>query len=312
MNELLTRRPDRPLPPGTHERLRTDLLSAIENEPTRPPRRILAPALAAAAVLAVVAGLAIGVRAFRTDTAPPASGPATVRALTADETASLRTQCLAEANRITSKSLPHPFTDYKVVKAFEFTGVKDPNVVSTWLIGFGNQTYPTIARHPMPERSHPAYWLCSRTAGGAISEPSIRFSPNSILSGAPSMRIARNAGVYTKTVKANVHLYDELSPRSRSSRRGSSRSRRFCRTVSGSRRPLAARTGARTTPTTRAAATSWFAGTTPPAPCSTPTADRTRLRRRSPAPIWRSPCRTASDVPSPPVKPECVEYRWPS
>ncbi|MET9276079.1 hypothetical protein [Kribbella sp. NPDC003557] len=177
---------------------RADLLAAIESEPRR--RRVLVPVLAAASVLAVVTGLAIGVRAFHGGTAPPAAGPNTIRELTADETGALRTQCLAEANRITSKSLPHPFTDYKVIKAFEFTDVKDPDVVSTWLIGSGIQTDPTIGRHPVPERSQPAYWLCSRTAGGRISEPSIRFSPGAILTGAPGMRIARNAGVYTKTV----------------------------------------------------------------------------------------------------------------
>ncbi|WUJ67733.1 hypothetical protein OG809_21765 [Kribbella soli] len=199
MNELLTRRTDRPLPPGAHEKLRAELLAAIEIEPVRRPRRILAPALAAASVLIVVAGLVVAVRAFKTDSAPPATGPAKTRPLTADETATLRTQCLAEANRITSKSLPHPFTDYKVIRAFEFTGVKDPNVVNTWLIGSGLQTYPTGPKG-IPRESHPAYWLCSRTAGGVVSEPSIRFSPGARLIGDPMMRIARNAGVYTKSV----------------------------------------------------------------------------------------------------------------
>ncbi|MFF0344671.1 hypothetical protein [Kribbella sp. NPDC004875] len=202
MNELLTRRPDRPLPPGTHERLRAELLSAIESEPARSPRRVLAPALAAASVLAVVAGLAIGVRALQDDARPAAAGDPvkpTIRALTPAETQTLRGQCLAEANRITSKSLPHPFTDYKVTKAFEFTDVKDPRVVTTWLIGSGIQRYPSVPKG-VPDQSHPGYWLCSRTAGGVISESSIRFSPGARLSGSPMMRIARNAGVYTKSI----------------------------------------------------------------------------------------------------------------
>ncbi|MER7243477.1 hypothetical protein [Kribbella sp. NPDC000426] len=198
MNELLTRRTDRPLPPGVHAKLRAELLEAIVREPVRRPRRILAPALAAASVLVVVAGLVVAVRAFKTDSAPPATGPAKTRTLTADETATLRTQCLAEANRITGKSLPHPFTDYKVVRAFEFTGVKDPKVVSTWLIGSG------VERIPMPKglppQTSPGFWLCSRTAGGVISESSIRFGTGARLSGDPMMRIARNAGVYTKPV----------------------------------------------------------------------------------------------------------------
>ncbi|WP_328997695.1 hypothetical protein OHA18_24910 [Kribbella sp. NBC_00709] len=199
MNELLTRRTDRPLPPGAHEKLRADLLSAIETEPVRAPRRILAPALAAASVLVVVAGLVVAVRAMKTDSAPPVSGTTKIRTLSAEETATLRTQCLAEANRITSKSLPHPFTDYKVIRAFEFTGVKDSKVVNTWLVGSGLQVYPTGPKG-LPPKSDPAYWLCSRTAGGVISEPSIRFGTGARLIGAPIMRIARNAGVYTKSV----------------------------------------------------------------------------------------------------------------
>ncbi|WP_427896219.1 hypothetical protein ACQHIV_20015 [Kribbella sp. GL6] len=196
MNELLTRRPDHPLPPETHERMRADLLAAIETK----PRRTLAPIVAAAAVLVVVAGLMIAVRT-KPHTAPPAARPNATRALTAAETETLRTQCLTEANRITSKSLPHPFTDFKVVRAFEFTGVRDPKVVSTWLIGYGIEKFPQPKGMPeLPDRSHPTYWLCSRTAGGVVSEPSIRFGPGARLSGSPFMRIARNAGVYTKTV----------------------------------------------------------------------------------------------------------------
>ncbi|GAA1581664.1 MULTISPECIES: hypothetical protein [Kribbella] len=197
MNELLTRRPDRPLPPETHERLRAELLAAIETT----PRRTLAPLVAAAAVLVVVAGLVVAVRMSKPHTEPPAARPNATRALTAAETATLRTQCLTEADRITSKSLPHPFTDFKVQRAFEFSGVQDPKAVSTWLIGYGVEKFPRPKGvPPLPERSTPTYWLCSRTKGGVISEPSIRFGPGARLSGSPFMRIARNAGVYTKSV----------------------------------------------------------------------------------------------------------------
>jgi len=301
MNELLTRRPDRPLPPGTHERMRADLLAAIESEPPR--RRILAPALAAATVLAVVAGLALGVRAFRTEAAPPAGGPHAVRALTASETDALRTQCLAEANRITSKSLPHPFTDYKVVKAFEFTDVKDPDVVSTWLIGSGLQTYPTIGRHPMPERSHPAYWLCSRTVGGVISEPSIRFSPGAILSGAPGMRIARNAGVYTKTVARVTVQPKGQQPIEALLQDGFWFAPTVGRTDWG---PYDADDPGRGDFVIRgydAAGTLLFTDSGPnpaAAPITCPYVNVTLPNGRH------------TFTPSPPVKPECVEYRWPS
>ena len=95
MNDLLTRRPDRPLPPGRHEALRADLLAAIDTEETRTPHRELVPLIAAAAVLAVVVGLAIGVPALeRDDGAAPAAGqdqaqPRT-RELSAGDTKKLR------------------------------------------------------------------------------------------------------------------------------------------------------------------------------------------------------------------------------
>jgi hypothetical protein len=201
MTDLLDRRPDRPLPAEIHEQLRAELLAAIETEEVRRPRRYLAPLIAAAAVVAVT-GLVVGLHTLTRDGDPPVSGQTTPRtkALSAQATEKLRTQCLAEANRITSKTLPHPFTDYKVTRAFEFTGgVKDPNVVTTWLIGSGIQRYPVGPKGLAP-RSEPGYWLCSRTAGGTVSESSIRFVPGARLVGDPMMRIARNAGVYTKPV----------------------------------------------------------------------------------------------------------------
>ncbi|MGZ0147806.1 hypothetical protein ACXJJ3_12120 [Kribbella sp. WER1] len=191
MNELLTRRPDHPLPPETHERLRAELLATIETK----PRRTLAPLVAAAAVLVVVAGLVVAIRTSKPHTAPPAAQPNATRALTPAETETLRQQCLTEANRITSKGMPHPFTDFTVLKAFEFSTVRDPKVVNTWLIGRGVETF-----RKLPGLEQPKFWLCSRTAGGVISESSIRFATGARITGGPFLRFARNAGVYTKTV----------------------------------------------------------------------------------------------------------------
>ncbi|MDX6238444.1 MAG: hypothetical protein QOG10_3259 [Kribbellaceae bacterium] len=70
MNNLLTPRPERDLPPGQHERRRTELMAMIDSEAGAPRRRLLTPLLAAAAVIAVVAGLTAGVTAFRHKSTP--------------------------------------------------------------------------------------------------------------------------------------------------------------------------------------------------------------------------------------------------
>lgn len=201
MTNLLDRRPDRPLPPGLHDKLRADLLAAIETEPSRSPRRYLVPAVAAAAVLALILGL----HAFRPYAQPAVTGPThpTVRTLPAAETEKLHQQCLAESDRITSKQLPRPFHDFKVVKAFEFTGINDPSIVTTWLVGDGvedpNQRRPK-SLPPLPEKPRQVHWFCSRTKDGRISESSIRSGGKSQLIGSPLHLMARNAGGFTTPV----------------------------------------------------------------------------------------------------------------
>jgi hypothetical protein len=70
MINLLTPRPERDLPPGQHERRRTELLAIIDSEVGARRRRLLTPLLAAAAVIAVVAGLTVGATAFRHKSTP--------------------------------------------------------------------------------------------------------------------------------------------------------------------------------------------------------------------------------------------------
>lgn len=189
MTELLNRRPDRPLAPERHEELRAELLDAIEADRRRPKHRLLVP-VAAAAVVAVVAGVigAVPLLTKRDDTGTPVSGQLSgqsrIRDLSPDRTAALRSQCLAEANRITANGITKPFQDFAVVRAFELPGVRDPKVVSTWLIGKG-ATY---------------FWLCSRTAGGVISESSVRVLRSQRLGGDPIRSVARNAGIYAGPV----------------------------------------------------------------------------------------------------------------
>jgi hypothetical protein len=196
---LLDRRPDRPLPHETHERLRADLLSAIGTQPVRSSRRILVPAIAAAAVFTLIVGLAIGLRAFRPNAEAPAGGPTppTIRALSAAETEHLHQQCLAESDRITANGLKQPFHKYKVIKAFEFTGIDDPSIVTTWLVGDGIATFTAPGLPDDQADTMPMYWFCSRTKGGKISESSIRSTKGSSkLTGGRMTTIARNAGGY--------------------------------------------------------------------------------------------------------------------
>ena len=79
MNIQLTPPPDRDLRPAVRDRQRDELIAIVDHESVQnTPRRRLAPLAAAAAVVAVTAGLAIGVPALRGDKAqPPVSGPGT-------------------------------------------------------------------------------------------------------------------------------------------------------------------------------------------------------------------------------------------
>ncbi|MEU4195374.1 hypothetical protein AB0E69_25970 [Kribbella sp. NPDC026611] len=198
MTDLLDRRPDRPLPPETHEKLRAELLAAIETEPVRSPRRYLIPAVAAVAVFALVVGL----RAWKPDAKPPVTGPVhpTVRILTAAETETLHQQCLAESDKITANGLKRPFHDFTVVRAFEFNGVDDPNVVTTWLIGDGVENSRTKKLAHLPDDVVSINWFCSRTKGGKISESSLRMGKQAIFIGGRIHLMARNAGAFVAPI----------------------------------------------------------------------------------------------------------------
>ncbi|MFI7063683.1 hypothetical protein ACIBL3_22045 [Kribbella sp. NPDC050124] len=79
MNIQLIPPPDHDVRPATRDRQRDELIAIIDHESAQEaPRRRLVPLAAAAAVVAVTAGLAIGVPALRGDNAQsPVSGPNT-------------------------------------------------------------------------------------------------------------------------------------------------------------------------------------------------------------------------------------------
>jgi hypothetical protein len=77
MNNQLTPPPDHDLHPATRNRHRDELIAIVDHESAQgAPRRRLVPLAAAAAIVAVTAGLAIAVPALRGEkTQPPVSGP---------------------------------------------------------------------------------------------------------------------------------------------------------------------------------------------------------------------------------------------
>ncbi|GAB3944320.1 hypothetical protein GCM10029976_068340 [Kribbella albertanoniae] len=166
---------------------------------------MLVPVAAAAAVLLVVSGLAVAGSALKKDDAgTPVAGQAQIQELPTDAANKLQSQCLAEAKRITANGIKQPFRDYTVVRTFEITGVQDPKVVNTWLIGKGTA--------PMGLNGEPVgyFWLCSRTAGGVISESSVRTPQTDKLVDLPVRPIARNAGVVAApVVRVTVELAGE-------------------------------------------------------------------------------------------------------
>jgi hypothetical protein len=203
MNELLTRRPGRPMPPGHHEKRRQELLDAIEEETDRPRRRFATPLLAAAAVLAVVGGLAFGIPALRDHARPPATGtsedgidrPPSVRILSATEKAAFLRQCAIAFNKHASSGPngnPNWFTGYQAVDGFEFTKVTDPGQTKSWLI----------------THSGPTGVLCGRNGAGVVSDAAMAgYNDGTKLSAlrAPVQPLTSNAGMALNRVARVTH-----------------------------------------------------------------------------------------------------------
>ncbi|MEI8412136.1 MULTISPECIES: hypothetical protein [unclassified Kribbella] len=203
MNELLTRRPERPMPPGHHEQRRQELLAAIEEETERRRRRFATPLLAAAAVLAVIAGLAFGIPALRNNARPPATGtpenslghPPPIRTLSATEKAAFLRQCATVFSKRASGSPngnPNWFTGYQAVDGFEFTKVTDPGQTKAWLV----------------THSGPEGLLCGRNGAGVVSDAApanYDDGTKPIPLRAPVEPLTRNAGQALNRVTRVTH-----------------------------------------------------------------------------------------------------------
>ncbi|WP_112242531.1 hypothetical protein [Kribbella monticola] len=170
----LTTPPDHDLPRPVRDRQRDELVAIVDHEFGAPRRRTAVPLLAAAATVAVIAGLAFGVPALKgsrttpTGTAPAAGGqkvasgntsapqPARTRKLSAAETAAFRNQCIEF-----TKDYQNSFASFEVINAFEYVKTARPGLTKSWL----------VARKGMD------YWICSRSGDGSIAGDSA-FGPN--------------------------------------------------------------------------------------------------------------------------------------
>jgi hypothetical protein len=218
MNNLITPPPDREVPGRVRDRQRDELVAIVEHESDTPRRRIAVPLLAAAAVLAVTAGLAFGVPALRSDNKPapagtaPAAGatkvasgntpktqqakPAQTRELSAAETAAFRKQCITF-----TKDYQDSFASFEVIHAFEYVKTARPGLAKGWLVG----------------RKGMDYWICSRSGHGDIAGDFVfgaeipkRYKDLSYLF-SPVDERGGNAGMYIPSV-ARVTVQHEGEP----------------------------------------------------------------------------------------------------
>jgi len=136
MNTQSTRPPEFDLDPRTRARQRDELIAIVENESARPvslPRRVAVPLLAAAAVVAVVTGLAFAVPALRGDKAqaPAAGQGATVATpalelLTSSERAAYGAKCGFGKATVTPKGT--------VVDGFRWVNPPAESRATTWVV----------------------------------------------------------------------------------------------------------------------------------------------------------------------------------
>jgi hypothetical protein len=123
--------PEYELPRSTHNRQREELMAIVAHESHEgTPRRRFVPLLAAAAVLAVTAGLAVGVPALQRDPDVAVRGarqPA-VEPLSETDKTRFGQQC---AGNWRSKML---HGSYDVVDAFRFPGARSSTYTATWVV----------------------------------------------------------------------------------------------------------------------------------------------------------------------------------
>lgn len=137
MNNLSTPPLEYDLRPSTRERQRDELIAIVGHESHEgEPRRRFVPLAAAAAVLILTTGLAIGVPILRQDgelaVNGPSRGPA-VELLNDADKARYGKDC-AEKNQFKKPGLPPQVEPYQVVDAFRFPKAKPTTYTATWVV----------------------------------------------------------------------------------------------------------------------------------------------------------------------------------
>jgi hypothetical protein len=197
----------RELRPDTRERQRAELTAIVALESTRKSRSRLVPLLAAAAVVAVTAGLAIGVPALRHNSTPPPAAdpkPAPTQAVgpldDADKTR-FGELCIKKLAPLAS-TVPA----YKVIDAFRFTNPPADAFTTSWVVveasghwnscGFAaDGTWKTML--PMAPDNGVFEAVTAYQLGSGVYMPQIKRITVAVLNQAPIDAVMRHGYFYT-------------------------------------------------------------------------------------------------------------------
>ncbi|MDX6283270.1 MAG: hypothetical protein QOH03_4341 [Kribbellaceae bacterium] len=136
MNTQLTPPPNHDLRPATRNRQRDELIAIVDHESAQQaPRRRLVPLAAAAAIVAVTAGLAIGVPALRGDKGkqPPVAGTsadAAAKPATAPLSAAEKTRYVKACNPTGTPALPASI----VLDSFKWVNPPAGTHAAAWVV----------------------------------------------------------------------------------------------------------------------------------------------------------------------------------
>ncbi|MEV0283125.1 hypothetical protein AB0H36_03295 [Kribbella sp. NPDC050820] len=131
---MTTPPPEHDLRPETRLRQRAELIAIVEQDSATTPRRRFVPLVAAAAVVAIIAGLAIGLPALRRDNSEPAvSGdpqPLTTEPLTAGDKSKYGKICFSRSRLPMIKQRE----GYQVVDGFRFANAPANAFTTSWVV----------------------------------------------------------------------------------------------------------------------------------------------------------------------------------
>lgn len=136
MNNALIPPPVHDLRPATRKRQRDELIAIIEHEShDRAPRRRLVPLVAAAAVLVLTAGMAVGVPALRGQSREPAvsAGAPTVEPLSEVDKTRYGRACWQKL-QVGKPGVKTQADRYQVLDGIRFANAPDNTYTATWVV----------------------------------------------------------------------------------------------------------------------------------------------------------------------------------